>query len=155
MCSLSRSGRITTRASCSGSEGFEIRPGESLRPHSSSLKRHCWWWQRVNLCHRPVHSPLSINISPRNSDHFVDGFFVPPVLLFHSPDLARSEYTFCRPHKALDTVVSHSQPYLGFILFNGCEDIGLASTFSPKWHKFLCRLLATKCSSHVPPTRAR
>ena len=45
LCSLSRSGRIATRASCSGSESFEIRPGESLRPHSSSLKRHCWWWQ--------------------------------------------------------------------------------------------------------------
>ena len=66
-----------------------------------------------------VHSPLAVNRSPRGSDHVVDGFFVPPVLLVLTS----------RP-RALFLTPSHTPNlYLGFILFNGSEDIGLASTF--------------------------
>ena len=78
LSSLSTFDRIATQASCSGSEGFDICASDSLPLHSSSLKRHWWWWQLVNLYRRPVHSPLTVNDSLRDSDHVVDGFFVPP-----------------------------------------------------------------------------
>ena len=111
LCSLSRSDRIATRASCSGTEGLNVCSRDSLPLHPSSLGRHWWLWQRVNLSYRPVHSPLSISNSPRDSDRIVDKFSVPPVLMFYPPDLSRSEHTFCRLHEALGTVVSHSQPH--------------------------------------------
>ena len=119
-----------------------------------SLKRHWWWWHRVNLCCRPVYSPLAIDFSPRDSDHIEDGFFVPPVLLYYPPDLSRSEYTSCRPDEALGTVAFHSQPhlYLGFTLFNGSEDIGLASTFSPNGTNS-CVVLSCNLSNGVRPSR--
>ena len=106
-------------------KSFDICPCDPLPLHSSSLKRHWWWWQPVNLCCRLVHTPLAINHSTRDSDHIVDGLLVPPVLLFYPPDLSRSEYT-----------PSHTPNlYLGYILFSGSEEIGLASTFSPNFTK--------------------
>ena len=77
LSSLSRSDRIVSPASCRCSEGFDVCPGDSLPLNSSSLKRHWWWRQSVNLCHQPVYSPPAINDSPRDSDHVVDGFFCP------------------------------------------------------------------------------
>ena len=55
------------------------------------LTKHWWWWQWVHLCQRPVRSPLAVNNSPRDSDHIVDGLFVPPLKLFNPPDFACSE----------------------------------------------------------------
>ena len=78
--------RIATQASCKGTESLNVCLGDSLPLYSSSLKRH-WWSQGVNLCHRPVQSPLSISNSPRDSDRIVECFFVPPVLMFYPPDL--------------------------------------------------------------------
>ena len=66
-------------------------------------------WQRGNFVSRATfHQRFSTGL---RSDHIVDGFFVPPVLLFQPPHLTRSGYTFCRRHEALSTVVSLSQPH--------------------------------------------
>ena len=97
LCSLSRSDRIATRASCSGTEGLNVCSRDSLPMHSTSLNWHWWWWQRVSLCRWPC-------------------------LMFYPPDLARSEYTFGSLHEALGTVVSDSHApnlYLGFIVTPG------------------------------------
>ena len=92
LSSLSRSDHIATQASFSGSESTDVCPGDSLPLHSSSLKRHRWW-QRVNLCYWPVHSPLAINHSPRDSDHIVDLEFSGHLVKPRRPPEGRQGFT--------------------------------------------------------------
>ena len=143
---MSRSDPIATWASCSGTEALNVCSRDSLLLHSSSLKRRWWWWQGVNLCRWPVHSPLSISNSPRDSDHIVNCPFVPPVLMFYPPDLSRSEHTFCRRHETLGTVVSHSQPHSELVsgIYSVQRFRGYWSRqhLLSEWHKLLCRLFA-------------
>ena len=142
LCSLSRSDRIATLAFCSGSEGFDVWPGDSLPLHSSSLKRHQWWWQRVNLCCRPVYSPLAINHFPPDSDHIVNGFCV------HLSCCSILLTSRALKH-LLRTVVSHSQPHSD----NGSEEIGLASTFSLNGTNSCVSFVPFYLSNAVRPSR--
>ena len=101
--------------------------------------------------------PLATSITPRDSDHIENCFFVPPVLMLDPPDLAHSEYTFCPSTKlsALLFLTPNHIPnlYLGFISFNGSEDIGLASTFSPNGTNSCVGFLPCKLSNGVRPSR--
>ena len=70
LCSLSRSDRIVTKASCSGTEGLNVCSGDSLPLCSSSLKRHWWWWQRAQFvsmaCPESIlHQQLSTGLRSR------------------------------------------------------------------------------------------
>ena len=177
LCSLSRSDRSATQASCSGTESLNVCSGDSLPLHSSSLKRHWWWWwQRANLCHQPVHSPLAISNSPRNSDHIADCFYVQPVLMFCPPDLERSEYNpLPSPRSARHCCFSLAATLRTCIWHSFCSTvlrISVSPAPSPRMAQFF--VLAsfhaifqmasdhldpsgtwTKCSPHVPPTTAR
>ena len=141
---------------------------DSLPLHSSSFKRHWWLWHRVNLCLWSVHSPLAISNPLRDSDHTVDCFFVPPVLMFYPPDLPRPEYTFCCSYEKLSTVVSHSQPHTQTCIEDSFCSMVLKITVSPTPSRRMpCNLsngvrpsrpflaLGQKCCPHVPPTMAR
>ena len=110
-----------------------------------------------------------------DSEHIVDGFFVPPVLLFYPPDLERSEYTFCRPRKHSALLFPLPATLRPRIWDSFCSTV-LRTLVSPAPSLRLVQILVwaschaifrmasdrlnpsgtwTKCSPHVPPTSAR
>ena len=116
-------------------------------------------WQRVNLCYWPVH----VSILPSTSLHG------PPITLlmaslFHlsccSVFLASRALTthpaVQTKHSALLLLPPSHTPnlYLDFILFNGSENIGLASTFSLRMEQILVlAFLPSNLSNGVRPSR--
>ena len=93
--------------------------------------------------------------SPRCSDHIVDGFCVPSVLRFQSPDIASSDH--CSPNETLCAVVSHSKPHS--VVISGvlpvhriCGDLSCQHFLSER-DEFLCRLLTCSISNGVLPSR--
>ena len=92
-----------------GSELINVFLGDSLPLDSCSLK---WQWRNWDGIHPnfwSVNCPFSVCHPPRHSYHIVDGFFVPPILRFQSPNLSGSEHAICIPNEALCAVVSHSK----------------------------------------------
>ena len=63
LCSLSRSDRIATGASCSDTEGLNVCSGDSLPVYSSSLKRTGGGGKGSICVEWPVKSTVSINNS--------------------------------------------------------------------------------------------
>ena len=97
-------------------------------------------------------SPLfSVCHPPRHSNHIVDGFFVPPILRFQSPNFSGSEHAICIPNEALCAVVSHSKP--NPILFLGSVVTRLASTISPNGTNSCGGFLPCILSNGVFPSR--
>ena len=130
---------------------------DSLPLHSSSLKRHWWWWQMVNWCRWPVHSPLTISSSPRTLITLLMAslshlFCCSILLTLHALNTPSAVST---KHPALLLLTPSHTPnlHLGFILFTGSEDIGLASTFSPNGTNSCVGFLPCNLSSGVRPSR--
>ena len=138
-------------ASNRGSELVDVLLGDSLPLYSCTLGRD---WNGVHLSFWSVHCPPSICHSPRNSNHAVDGFCVPSVLRFQSPDFTSSEHTICNPNETLCTVVSHSKP--NSVLISGVHpvhricDLSCQHLLSER-DEVLCRLLAVKSLKWCPP----
>ena len=104
-----------------------------------SLRR--WHWIHPYL--KSVHCPSSAIKSPSNSNHVINHFFVPRVLLLQTSDFA-TERSFKRGEKksALLFLTPSQMPnlYLELSLFIVLFDVDrLATTFSPK---VFCRAVA-------------
>ena len=82
--------RILQRSECACAlllSLIALQPGhDSLPLDSCSLEGQRRDWNGVHLNFWPVHCPLSIRHPPRYSNHAIDGFCVPSVLRFQSPN---------------------------------------------------------------------
>ena len=136
--STPRSDRIATRASCSGTEGLNVCSRDSL-PFALELPN---WW----ACLSTIHLPSAILHGTR-------------IALLCSNLLTsralNTLYAVTTKHSRLLLLTPSHTPhlYLGFVLFNGSEDIGLASTFSPNGTNSCVGFLPRNLSNGVRPSR--
>ena len=140
---------------------------------SCSLKWQRRDWNGVHSNFWSVHCPLSVRHPPRCSNHTVNGFSVPSVLRFQSPNFTTSEHTICVPNETLCAVASHPKP--NPVLISGvhpvprircdlsCQHLfskrdklsrGLLAVQSLKWRPPITTFSGTwtGCIGRAPPT---
>ena len=151
LCSLSRSDRIATGASCGGTESLNVCAGNSLPLHSSSLKRRWWWWWQRSICVPglstvPLPSasfhgtPITLLIAEyaRSTRHCC--FSLPATLQICIWD------SFCSTVLRISVSPPPSHRTAQTIVLASCPAIFRPSRPSGTW---------TKCSPRVPPTTVR